>query len=185
MGLFFFINSAGGSSCHHSSITDTKSNATATQMDVEDSSNVSAPAASDAVGLVHVPDPAKPQHSEPLVSSQPATLPSSSARPRLQLLLLVLLLLTTVMFYSLPCHFRPNPRLHLLPVHRQRRPQGSTKPDLITWLIPCVGLLMFKFCFVLLKRYRRAGPLRLMDLRASVSAVSQARHTLLGQGNIY
>ena len=70
------INSAGASSCHHSSVTDTKSNATATQMDVEDSSNVSAPAASDAV---HVPDPVKPQQSEPLLSSQPATLPSSSA----------------------------------------------------------------------------------------------------------
>ena len=67
------INSAGVSSCHNSSITDTKSNASATQMDVEDSSNVSAPAASDAVVLVHVPDPVKPQQSEPLLSSQPAT----------------------------------------------------------------------------------------------------------------
>ena len=47
-------------------------------MDVEDSSNVSAPAASDAVVLVHDPDPAKPQQSEPLLSSQPATLASSS-----------------------------------------------------------------------------------------------------------
>ena len=73
------INSAGVSSCHNSSITDTKSNASATQMDVDDSSNVSAPAASDAVVLVHVPDPGKPQQSEPLLSSQPATLPSSSA----------------------------------------------------------------------------------------------------------
>ena len=73
-----FINSAGASSCHNSSITDTKSNATATQMDVEASSNVSAPAASDAVVLVHDPDPAKPQQSEPLLSSQPATLASSS-----------------------------------------------------------------------------------------------------------
>ncbi|XP_015759067.1 PREDICTED: uncharacterized protein LOC107338347 [Acropora digitifera] len=35
--------------------------------------------ASDAVVLVHVPDPVKPQQSEPLFSSQPATLPSSSA----------------------------------------------------------------------------------------------------------
>ena len=106
-------------------------------------------------------------------------------RPRLQLRLLALLFLPTVMFYSLPCHFRPNPRLHLIPVHRQRHPQGSIEPDLIAWLIPCVGLLMFLFCLVLLKRYRRAGLLRLMDLRTSVSAVSQARHTLLGQGNIY
>ena len=106
-------------------------------------------------------------------------------RLSLQLRLLVLLLLPTVMFYSLPCHFRPNLRLHLLPVHRQRRPQGSIEPDLIAWLIPCVGLPMFQFCFVLLKRHRRAGLLRLMDLRASVSAVSQARHTLLGQANIY
>ena len=73
------INSAGASSFHHSSITDTKSNATATQMDVEDSSNVSAPAASEGVVLVHVPDPVKPQQSQPLLSSQPATLPSSSA----------------------------------------------------------------------------------------------------------
>ena len=83
-------------------------------------------------------------------------------RPRLQLRLLVLLLLPTVMFYSLPFHFRPNLRLHLLPVHRQRRPRGAKinrpiEPDLIAWLIPCVGLLMFQFCFVLLKRYRRAG----------------------------
>ena len=73
------INSAGASSYHNSSITDTKSNATTTQMDFKDSSNVSAPAASDAVILVHVPDPVKPQQSEPLLSSQPATLPSSSA----------------------------------------------------------------------------------------------------------
>ena len=73
------INSAGASSCHNSSITDTKSNATATQMDFKDSSNVSAPAASDAVVLFHVPDPVKPQQSEPLFSSQPATLPLSSA----------------------------------------------------------------------------------------------------------
>ena len=73
------IHSAGASSCHNSSITDTKSNATASQMDVEDSSNVSAPAASDAVVLIHVPDPVRPQQSEPLLSSQPATLPSSSA----------------------------------------------------------------------------------------------------------
>ena len=102
-------------------------------------------------------------------------------RPRL----LVLVLLPRVMFYSLLCHFRPNRRLHLLPVHRQRRPQGSIEPDLIAWLIPCVGLLMFQFCFVLLKHYRRAGLLWLMDLRLSVSVVSQARHTLLGQGNIY
>ena len=72
------INSAGVSSCHNSSITDTKSNASATQIDVEDSSNVSAPAASEAVVLVHVPDPVKPQQSKPLWSSQPATLPSSS-----------------------------------------------------------------------------------------------------------
>ncbi|XP_044168303.1 branchpoint-bridging protein-like [Acropora millepora] len=35
--------------------------------------------ASGAVVLVHVPDPVKPQQSEPLWSSQPATLPSSSA----------------------------------------------------------------------------------------------------------
>ena len=98
---------------------------------------------------------------------------------------LLVLLLPTALFYSLPCHFRPNHRLHLLPVHRQRRPQGSIEPDLIAWLIPCVGLLMFQFCFVLLKHYRRAGLLRLMDLRLSVSVVSQARHTLLGQGNIY
>ena len=48
-------------------------------MDVEDSSNASAPAASDTVVLVHVPDPVKPQQSEPSLSSQPATLPSSSA----------------------------------------------------------------------------------------------------------
>ena len=61
------INSAGASSCHNSSITDTKSNATATQMDVEDSWNVSAPAASDAVVLVHVLDPVKPQQSEPFI----------------------------------------------------------------------------------------------------------------------
>ena len=60
------VNSASASSCHNSSITDSKSNAAATQMDVEDSSNVSAPAASDAVVLVHVPDPVKPQQSEPL-----------------------------------------------------------------------------------------------------------------------
>ena len=73
------INSAGASSCHNPSITDTKSNAIATQMDVQDSSNVSAPAASDAVVLVHVPDRVKPQQSEPLFSSQPAALPSSSA----------------------------------------------------------------------------------------------------------
>ena len=73
------INSAGTSSCHNSSITDTKSNATATRMDLKDSSNVSAPAASDAVVLVHVTDPVKPQQSEPLLLSQPATLPSSSA----------------------------------------------------------------------------------------------------------
>ena len=108
-------------------------------------------------------------------------------RPRLQLRLLVfnLPLLPTVMFYSLPCHFRPNSRFQLHPVHRQRRPKGSIEPDLIAWLIPCVGLRMIPFCFVLLKRYRRAGLLRLMDLRASVSAVSQARHTLLSQGNIY
>ena len=176
------INSAGASSCHNSSVTDNKSNATATQMDAEDSSNVS-----DAVVLVHDPDPVKPQQSEHLLSSQPATLALSSARPRLQLRLLVLLLLPTVMFYSLPCHFRPNPRLHLLPVHRQRRPQGAIEPDLIAWLIPCVGLLIFLFCncLVLLKRYRRAGLLQLMDLGASVSAESQARPTLLGQGNIY
>ena len=44
-------------------------------MNVEDSSNLSTPAASDAVVLVHVPDPVKPQQSEPLLSSQPATLP--------------------------------------------------------------------------------------------------------------
>ena len=50
----------------------------ATQMDVEDSSNVSAPAASDAVGPNHDPDPVKSQKSEPLLSSQPATLASSS-----------------------------------------------------------------------------------------------------------
>ena len=47
-------------------------------MDVEDSSNASAPAAFDTVVLVHVPDPVKPQQSEPLLSSQPASLPSSS-----------------------------------------------------------------------------------------------------------
>ena len=73
------INSTSASSRHNSSITNTKSNATATQMDVGDSSKASAPAASHAVVLVHVPDPVKPQQSEPLLSSQPATLPSSSA----------------------------------------------------------------------------------------------------------
>ena len=105
--------------------------------------------------------------------------------PRLQLYFLVLPLLPTVMFFSLPCHFRSNSRLHLLSVHRQRRPQGSIEPDLIAWLIPCVGLKVFQFCFFLLKRYRRAGLPLLMDLRAAVSAVSQARHTLHGQGIIY
>ena len=84
-------------------------------------------------------------------------------RPRLQLHVLVLPLLPTVMLYSPPCHFRSNPRLHLFPVHRQRRPQGSIEPDLIAWLIPCVGLLMFQFCFVLLKLYSRAGLPVLMD----------------------
>ena len=59
-------------------MTDTKSNATATQMDVEDSSNASALAAFDTVVLVHVPDPVKPQQTESFLSSQPATLPSSS-----------------------------------------------------------------------------------------------------------
>ena len=48
-------------------------------MDVDDSSKASAPAASDAVVLGHVPDLVKPQQSDPLLSSQPATLPSSSA----------------------------------------------------------------------------------------------------------
>ena len=52
--------------------------------------------------------------------------------PLLQLVrLLELPLLSTVMLYSLPCHFRSNPRLHLLPVHRQHRPQGSIEPDLM------------------------------------------------------
>ena len=60
------INFASASSCHNTSITNTKLNATAIQMGVEDSSNASAPAASDAVVLVHVPDPVKPQQSEPL-----------------------------------------------------------------------------------------------------------------------
>ena len=174
------INFAGASSCDNSSITDTKSNATATQMDVEDSSNVSAPAASDAVVLVLLS-----RNNQSLYCHLNLLPCLHPLRPRLQLRLLVLLLLPTVMFYSLPCHFRPNPRLHLLPVHRQRRPQGSIEPNLIARLIPCVGLLMFQFCFVLLKHYRRAGLLRFMDLRPSVSAVSQARHTLLGQGNIY
>ena len=54
------ITSASGSSSHNSSIT--KLDATATQMDVEDSSTASAPAAS---VLVHVLDPVQPQQSEP------------------------------------------------------------------------------------------------------------------------
>ena len=44
--------------CQNSSVTQL--NATVTQMDVEDSSSAFAPAASDAVVLVHVPDPVQP-----------------------------------------------------------------------------------------------------------------------------
>lgn len=48
-------------------------------MDVEDTSSAFAPAASDAVVLVHVPDPVQPQQSQTSLSSQAATVPSSSA----------------------------------------------------------------------------------------------------------
>ena len=48
-------------------------------MDVEDSSSVFAPAASHAVVLVHDPDPIQPQQSQTSISSQAATVPSSSA----------------------------------------------------------------------------------------------------------
>ena len=47
-------------------------------MDVEDSSSAFAPAASDAIVLVHVPDPVQPQQSQTSISSQAATVPSSS-----------------------------------------------------------------------------------------------------------
>ena len=71
------INSAIASSCKNSSVT--KLNATATQMDVEDSSSAFPPAASDAVVLVHVPNPVQPQQSQTSLSFQAATLPLSSA----------------------------------------------------------------------------------------------------------
>ena len=48
-------------------------------MDVEDSSSAFAAGASDAFALVHVPDPVQPQQSRASLSSQAATLPSSSA----------------------------------------------------------------------------------------------------------
>ena len=119
-------NSAGASSCHNSSITDTESNATATQMDVEDSSNISAPAAFDAVVLVMFL--ILLSHNNQNLYGHLSLLPClHPLRPRL----LVLLLLPTVMFYSLLCNFRLNRRLHLLPLHRQRRPQGSIEPCLL------------------------------------------------------
>ena len=89
---------------NNSSITDTKSNATATQMDVEDSSNVFAPAASDAVVLVLLS-----RNNQSLYCHLNLLPCLHPLRSRLQLRLLVLLLLPTVMFYSLPWHFRPNP----------------------------------------------------------------------------
>ena len=67
------INSAVPSPCQNSSIT--KINATATQMDVEHSSSAFAPAASDAVVRVHVPNLVQPQQSQTSSSSQAATLP--------------------------------------------------------------------------------------------------------------
>ena len=167
------INSAGASSCHNSSITDTKSNATATQMDVEDSSNVSAPAASDAVALVHVHDPVKPQQSEPLLSSQPATLPSSSASSASTTSSSVASsTYSHVLQSSLLFSVRPNPRLHLLPVHRQRRPQGSIEPDLIAWLILCVGLLMFQF---LLRPSKAVSPRRTSPVDESPSVSKRSK----------
>ena len=48
-------------------------------MDVEDSWSAIAPAASDAVVLVHVPDTVQPQQSQTSLSTQAATLPSSCA----------------------------------------------------------------------------------------------------------
>ena len=74
---FSVINSAIPSSCQNSSVT--KLNITVTKMDVEDSSSAFAPAASDAVVLVHVPEPVQPQQSQTSISSQAATVPSSSA----------------------------------------------------------------------------------------------------------
>ena len=66
------INSAIASPCHNSSVT--KLNATATQMYAEDASTVS-----DALVLVHVPDPVQPQQSQPSFSSQAATFPCATA----------------------------------------------------------------------------------------------------------
>ena len=71
------INSAIPSFCQNSSVP--KLNATVTKMDVEDSSSAFAPAASDVAILVHVPDPVQPQQSQTSISSQAATVPSSSA----------------------------------------------------------------------------------------------------------
>ena len=165
--------SPGASSCHNSSITDTKSNATATQMDFEDSSNVSAPAASDAVVLDHVPDPVKPQQSEPLLSSQPATLPSSSGPwSSTTSSSVASSTYSHVLQSSLPFSVRPNPRLHLLPVHRQRRPQGSIEPDLIAWFIPCVGLLMFQF---LLRPSKAVSPRRTSPVDESPSVSKRSK----------
>ena len=74
--VFFVINCAIASSCQNSSVT--KLNATANQMDVEDSSSAFAPAASHAIVLIHVPSPDQPQQSQTSLSSQDATLPLSS-----------------------------------------------------------------------------------------------------------
>ena len=162
------INSSIPSSRQNSSVTALN----ATQMDVEDSWSAFAPVAFDAVVLFHVPDPVQPQQSQTSLSSQAATVPSSSA----------LSLSTPSSFDSSPtCSqvVRSSPSV-LIDIrdstctffyfHRLLRPKGSVERDQISGLTPCLGLLMILLSFVRSKLCRRVGFLLLRNLgKTSVS----------------
>lgn len=65
---------------------------------------------------------------------------------------------------SSPCMMLIEFPLHLLPFHRLCRPKGSVGPDLMSRLTPCLGLLMFLLCVVLLNLCRSVGLLLLRNL---------------------
>ena len=168
------INSAIASSRQNSSVS--KFNATATQMDVQDSSSAVAPVASDAVVLVQVPNPVQPQQSQASSSSQAATLPSSSAPS-----------LSTPSCYDTSSTFSHVVQSSPSVLIESTTPPSSISSSASSKRTSRAGsnfrvdpLLRVANVPVMLRPAKVVSPRRLSPVEESLSVVSQVRYTLHG-----
>lgn len=105
--------------------------------------------------------------------------------PRFPLHLLVMTRLPIVMLNSLPRLSWLNPRLHLLPFHRLRRPKGSVEQDQANFRVE--PLLRYADVPVMFSPAKVVSLRRLSSVEESLSVskriVSQVKHVLHGSGN--